>query len=65
MYKVWVNIYAQTSKKLTGHIGFGLYVCLPVCVSIRLSVHQEPYMIGFLDFIYGIIVEKYLMHFFS
>ena len=45
-----------TSKKLTGHIGFGL------CV--RLSVHQEPCMLGFWNFIYGFLMEKYLTHIF-
>ena len=45
--------YAPTSKKLTGHIGFGL------CV--RPSVHpsvQEPCMLGFCIFIYGLHMEN-------
>ena len=43
-------IMPPTSKKLTGHIGFWL------CV--RLSVHQEPCMLGFWNVIYEFLVEN-------
>ena len=49
-------IMPPTSKKLMGHIGFGL--------SVRASVHQKPCMLGFWNFIYGFLVEKYLTHIF-
>ena len=42
-----------TSKKLTGHIGFGL------------SVRQKPCILRFWNFIYGFLMEKYLAHIFS
>ena len=48
-----------TSKKWMGHIGCGL------CVhpSIRpFSVHQEPCMLGFWNFIYGFLMEEQLTH---
>ena len=48
-----------TSKKLMGHIGFGL--CVRTCV--RPSV-QKLCMLGFWNFIYGFLMEKYLTHVF-
>ena len=44
-----------TSNKLTGHIGFRLSVCQSV---------QEPCMLGFWNFMYGFLMEKYLTHVF-
>ena len=55
-----------TSKKLMGHIGFGLSVRACVHLSVRASFRQEPCMLGFWNFIYGFPMEKYLTHnFFS
>ena len=46
----------QTLKKLMGHIGFCLSVCPSVC--------QDPCKLGFWNFIYGFLMEKYLTHIF-
>ena len=60
-----------TSKKLTGHIGFGLSEHPSVRACIRLSrflmhaISYEPSMLGFWNFIYGFLMEKWLTHFFS
>ena len=61
-------IMPPTSKKLTGHIGFGLSVRPSVHPSVHgcvhVSVRQKPCMLGFWNFIYGFLVEKYLTHVF-
>ena len=49
-------IMPPTSKKLMGHIGFGL----SICPCVHASVCQEPSMLGFWNFIYGFFMEKYL-----
>ena len=49
-----------TSKKLQEHIGFGLSV--RPCV--HPSVCQKPCMLGFWNFIYAFLMEKYLTHIF-
>ena len=38
--------------------------CPSVRLCIRASVHQEPYMLGFWNFMYGFLMEKYLTPFF-
>ena len=46
-------IMPPTSKKLTGHIGFGLSICPCPCGRVRSSrflmhaISYEPYMLGF------------------
>ena len=47
-----------TSKKLTGHIGFGLFMRTTVRLSMHVSVCQEQCMLGFCNFIYGFVMEK-------
>ena len=55
---------SPTSKKLMGHIGFRL--CIRACVraSVRLFIRKEQCMLGFWNFIYGVLMEKYLIHVF-
>ena len=57
-------IMPQTSKKLTGHIGFGLSVSPCVRPRVRSSsflmhaMSNEPCMLGFWNFIYRFLMKK-------
>ena len=51
-------IMPPTSKKLWGHIGFGLCVRTSIRHFLMHAISYEPCMLGFSNFIYGFLMEK-------